>query len=196
MSTDLCAHSLLASRLRDDPEGEAEGAAGGCCRCRRVLTRSLSRPPTAGAGAPLGSWCMAPLRAARCSRTRPEAAAEARAARAARIYAYQSHCTIHARKFVTAARLASHTFVYRQNEPSLPTPTAEPRAAQGAQPRAAPRTQRPCVLVSDQRPVVKRRGGKAQQWAGASGEVAVARWPWRGGGGDVARQPAAVAPRR
>ena len=165
-------------------------AAGECSRAACRARRRRARAPLSD----LGAWL--PLRAARCSRTRPKAAAEARAARAARIYAYQSHCTIHARKFVTAARLASHTFVYRQNEPSLPTPTAEPRAAQGAQPRAAPRTQRPCVLVSDQRPVVKRRGGKAQQWAGASGEVAVARWPWRGGGGDVARQPAAVAPRR
>jgi len=74
----------------------------------------------------LGAWL--PL----LSRTRPEAARHAQPG-----YMLTSHSVqyTHA-KVVTAARLASHTFIYRQNEPSLPyrrrRRPPRPRGAGGA----------------------------------------------------------------
>ena len=88
-------------------------------------------------------------------------------------------------KVVTAARLASHTFVYRQNEPSLPTPTAERRRPGGAAER---RTTHAASVCAGQRSAAGGEAARRQgatvgrcQWRDGGGEVAVARWRWRRG---------------
>ena len=153
-------------------EGECSRAA---CRARRWRARA----PLSD----LGAWL--PLRAARCSRTRPEAAAEARAARAARIYAYQSHCTIHARKSCHCCP-PRVTHICVQTERAIAA-DADCRARRRAG-AAARRTTHAASVCAGQRSAAGGEAARRQgatvgrcQWRDGGGEVAVARWRWRRG---------------